>query len=123
MGIVSQEPTLFATTIRANIAYGKPGASDAEIEAAAASANAHNFIAALPNGCVCAQLKQSYCFACSKALLIVSCAVHGTIVVLSSVYGTSQVMYSCFFMLNCTSSFPPLKKVTSELYPYRGFTH
>ncbi|CAL8467005.1 g6541 [Coccomyxa elongata] len=50
MGIVSQEPTLFATTIRANIAYGKPDATDAEIEAAAASANAHNFIAALPNG-------------------------------------------------------------------------
>lgn len=50
MGIVSQEPTLFATTIRANIAYGKPGATDAEIEAAAASANAHTFITALPHG-------------------------------------------------------------------------
>ena len=50
LGIVSQEPTLFATTIRANIAYGKPGATDAEVEAAAASANAHGFISALPNG-------------------------------------------------------------------------
>ena len=51
MGLVSQEPTLFATTIGANIAYGKPGATPAEIEAAAISANAHSFIAALPHGC------------------------------------------------------------------------
>ena len=51
MGLVSQEPTLFATSIGANIAYGKPGATPAEIEAAAISANAHSFIAALPHGC------------------------------------------------------------------------
>jgi ABC-type multidrug transport system fused ATPase/permease subunit len=50
IGIVSQEPTLFGTSIKANIAYGKAGATDAEIEAAAAAANAHNFISALPNG-------------------------------------------------------------------------
>ena len=52
MGLVSQEPTLFATTIGTNIAYGKPGATPAEIEAAAIAANAHSFISALPHGCV-----------------------------------------------------------------------
>ena len=52
MGLVSQEPTLFATSIGANIAYGKPGATAAEIEAAAISANAHSFISALPHGSV-----------------------------------------------------------------------
>ena len=50
MGLVSQEPTLFATTIKGNIAMGKDGATDAEIEAVARSANAHSFIAALPKG-------------------------------------------------------------------------
>ena len=49
MGLVSQEPTLFASTIGANIAYGKPGATAADIEAAAISANAHSFISALPH--------------------------------------------------------------------------
>ncbi len=51
MGLVSQEPTLFASTIGANIAYGKPGATPADIEAAAISANAHSFITALPHRC------------------------------------------------------------------------
>ncbi|KAJ7566760.1 hypothetical protein O6H91_02G117200 [Diphasiastrum complanatum] len=50
IGLVSQEPTLFATSIRENIAYGKEGATDAEILDAARAANAHNFISALPNG-------------------------------------------------------------------------
>lgn len=50
MGLVSQEPTLFATSIRANILYGKPDASQEEVEEAAKSANAHKFIAALPYG-------------------------------------------------------------------------
>ena len=53
IGLVSQEPTLFATTIGANIAYGKLGAMPAEVEAAAIAANAHSFISALPHGCVC----------------------------------------------------------------------
>ena len=76
MGIVSQEPTLFATTIRANIAYGKPGATDAEIEAAAASANAHNFIAALPNGYARTELGQPCCFACNQTRRAV-CLLYG----------------------------------------------
>lgn len=42
--IVLQEPVLFSTTIRENIRYGKPGASDKEIEEAAIAANAHEFI-------------------------------------------------------------------------------
>ena len=48
--IVPQEPALFADTVAANIAYGAPGASRAEIEAAARTAFAHDFIAALPQG-------------------------------------------------------------------------
>ncbi|KAG1679148.1 hypothetical protein FOA52_000503 [Chlamydomonas sp. UWO 241] len=48
MGLVSQEPTLFATTIYENIAMGKPGATEDEIIEAAKSANAHNFITRLP---------------------------------------------------------------------------
>ncbi|CAH9069562.1 unnamed protein product [Cuscuta epithymum] len=50
MGLVSQEPVLFNDTIRANIAYGKEGASEAEITSAAELANAHNFISALQQG-------------------------------------------------------------------------
>ena len=48
MGLVSQEPTLFATSIRENIAMGRPGASDKEIEAAVGAANAEAFISRLP---------------------------------------------------------------------------
>ncbi|CAM6007218.1 unnamed protein product [Sphagnum balticum] len=50
IGLVSQEPTLFARTLRENIAYGKKDATEAEIIEAARAANAHNFISALPNG-------------------------------------------------------------------------
>jgi ATP-binding cassette subfamily B protein len=48
--IVLQEPVLFSTSIAENIAYGRPEASEAEIEAAARAANAHEFIAAMPDG-------------------------------------------------------------------------
>ena len=48
--VVSQQPFLFNTSIRENIAYGKPGATMAEIEAAARAANIHDFIATLPEG-------------------------------------------------------------------------
>jgi ATP-binding cassette subfamily B protein len=50
IGVVLQEGTLFNDSIRDNIAFGRPGASMAEIEAAARAANAHEFIAALPDG-------------------------------------------------------------------------
>jgi subfamily B ATP-binding cassette protein MsbA len=50
MGIVPQETVLFSGTIRENIAYGRIGASFAEIEAAAKDANAHEFIHQLPDG-------------------------------------------------------------------------
>ncbi|KAH9676465.1 ABC transporter B family member 19 [Citrus sinensis] len=50
IGLVNQEPALFATTILENILYGKPEATMAEVEAAASAANAHSFITLLPNG-------------------------------------------------------------------------
>ena len=45
-----KEPVLFATTIKENIRYGAPRASDAEIEEVARAANAHNFISEFPKG-------------------------------------------------------------------------
>ena len=50
IGLVPQEPLLFAGTIRENLRYGNPEASDTEMEAAAREARAHDFIAALPEG-------------------------------------------------------------------------
>ena len=50
LGIVTQETILFHDTVRANIAYGRPDASQAEVESAARAANAHEFIAHLPEG-------------------------------------------------------------------------
>lgn len=50
IGTVAQEPILFSTSIAENIRYGRPGASRAEIEAAALTANAHGFITAFPQG-------------------------------------------------------------------------
>jgi ATP-binding cassette subfamily B (MDR/TAP) protein 1 len=50
IGYVGQEPTLFATTIAGNIKYGKPDATQEEIEAAAQAANAHDFITSFPDG-------------------------------------------------------------------------
>ena len=50
IGYVGQEPTLFATTIRNNIAYGNPDATQEQIEEAAKMANAHDFISQLPDG-------------------------------------------------------------------------
>lgn len=50
IGVVLQQPILFATTIRENIAYGKPGATDEEIVAAARIADAHDFIVRLKDG-------------------------------------------------------------------------
>jgi ATP-binding cassette, subfamily B, bacterial len=50
IGVVLQDPLLFNDTVRSNIAYGRPEASAAEIEAAARAANAHDFITQLPQG-------------------------------------------------------------------------
>jgi ATP-binding cassette subfamily B protein len=49
-GMVLQDTWLCAGTIRDNIAYGKPNATDDEIESAAKAAHAHSFIRRLPNG-------------------------------------------------------------------------
>jgi ATP-binding cassette, subfamily B, heavy metal transporter len=50
IGVVPQDTVLFNDTIYYNIAYGRPGASRAEIEEAARLAHIHNFITALPDG-------------------------------------------------------------------------
>ena len=50
IGVVAQEPLLFSTSIAENIRYGRPGASDEEVEQAARAANAHQFISAFPEG-------------------------------------------------------------------------
>jgi ATP-binding cassette, subfamily B, bacterial len=50
IGVVFQDAHLFNDTVRANIAYGRPQATQAEIEAAARAAHAHDFILHLPNG-------------------------------------------------------------------------
>ncbi|MBN9037445.1 MAG: ATP-binding cassette domain-containing protein [Rhizobiales bacterium] len=50
IAIVPQDVTVFAASARDNIAFGKPGASGREVEAAARDALAHDFIAALPEG-------------------------------------------------------------------------
>ncbi len=50
IGTVAQEPILFSTSVAENIRYGRPGASDAEIEAAARAANAHAFVERFPEG-------------------------------------------------------------------------
>ncbi|MGZ6910009.1 MAG: ABC transporter ATP-binding protein [Acidimicrobiia bacterium] len=50
LGIVPQEAFLFTGTVRENIAYGRPDATPAAIEAAARAVGAHDFVASLPNG-------------------------------------------------------------------------
>jgi ATP-binding cassette, subfamily B, multidrug efflux pump len=50
IGIVPQETVLFSGSVRDNIRYGKPGASDEEVTAAAQAAQAHDFIMRLPEG-------------------------------------------------------------------------
>ncbi len=50
IGVVFEDPFLFSDTVRANIAFGRPDASDEEVVAAAGAAEAHQFITALPHG-------------------------------------------------------------------------
>jgi len=50
MGLVSQEPALFATTIAENILFGKEDADMDKVIQASMAANAHSFIQALPDG-------------------------------------------------------------------------
>ena len=50
VAVVLQETLVFHASIRENIAYGRPGATDAQIEAAARAADAHEFISELPDG-------------------------------------------------------------------------
>jgi ABC-type multidrug transport system fused ATPase/permease subunit len=50
IAVISQDPFLFSTTVRENIAFGAPDATDEEVEHAARLAQAHEFIAELPQG-------------------------------------------------------------------------
>lgn len=50
IGVVFQEPALFSGTIKENIAYARPGATDKQVQAAAKAANAHEFISKLEDG-------------------------------------------------------------------------
>jgi ATP-binding cassette subfamily B protein len=50
VGVIGEDPFLFSTSLRDNIAFARPDASDEEVEAAARAAEAHDFIAALPDG-------------------------------------------------------------------------
>jgi ABC transporter fused permease/ATP-binding protein len=50
IGTVAQEPILFSASIEENVRYGRPGASRAEVEAAARAANAHAFVERFPQG-------------------------------------------------------------------------
>ncbi|HEX2504685.1 MAG TPA: ABC transporter ATP-binding protein, partial [Gaiellaceae bacterium] len=50
IGIVSQDPFLFSTTVRDNIAFGAPGATPEDVERAARMAQAHEFVSELPEG-------------------------------------------------------------------------
>ena len=53
IGVVSQEPVLFAKSIADNIRYGRDGITDEEIEKAVIDANAYDFISNLPNVGAC----------------------------------------------------------------------
>lgn len=50
IALVPQDPVIFATSARENIRFGRPGATDAEVEEAAKAAAAHEFLTALPEG-------------------------------------------------------------------------
>jgi len=50
VGVVAQEPILFSSSIADNVRYGREGATDAEVLAAARAANAHDFVSRFPDG-------------------------------------------------------------------------
>lgn len=83
IGLVSQEPLLFSGSIGDNIRYGRPGAMQAEVEAAAIAANASDFIAALPGGydskvgCGWHVLCCAVCLVCGFRAICWSCLTSG----------------------------------------------
>jgi ATP-binding cassette subfamily B protein len=70
LGVVPQEPFLFTGTIRDNIAYGRPDATDAEVEAAARAVGAHDFIAAQPDGYLAAVTERGRSLSAGQRQLI-----------------------------------------------------
>lgn len=71
IGIVEQEPVLFATTIAENIRFGRPGVTMEDIIQAAKEANAYNFIMELPQ----VHLKMIYSTVAEVTAVLQSCAV------------------------------------------------
>lgn len=65
MGLVNQEPALFATTIKQNILFGKEGAPMELVVSAAKAANAHDFILKLPDGYE-TQVSHNFLVLCNK---------------------------------------------------------
>jgi ABC-type multidrug transport system fused ATPase/permease subunit len=61
VALLLQETLVFDGTVRENIAYGKPDATDEEIEAAAKAADAHDFILALPEGTIRPSARRGGC--------------------------------------------------------------
>jgi ABC-type multidrug transport system fused ATPase/permease subunit len=61
VAMLLQETLVFDGTVRENIAYGKPDATDEEIEAAAKAADAHDFILALPEGTIRPSARRGGC--------------------------------------------------------------
>lgn len=77
IGLVSQEPVLFASSIRENIAYGKDGATVDEIKAAVELANASKFIEQLPQVCIffmtiCFSIYFHLCLLCTVTFILYS---------------------------------------------------
>ena len=68
LGVVSQEPVLFGTTIAENIRYGRDGVTQADIEQACHMANAHNFIKDMPKVCKVYKLIHSQYVALKKVM-------------------------------------------------------
>lgn len=73
MGLVSQEPALFATTIVGNILFGKEDANMDQIIEAAKAANAHSFIQELPDGYQ-TQVPLSTCY--RLCYIAITCQLH-----------------------------------------------
>ncbi|MBE4741325.1 MULTISPECIES: ABC transporter ATP-binding protein [Streptomyces] len=70
LGYVPQEAFLFTGSVRDNIAYGRPGATDAEVEAATRAVGAHDFVSGLPGGYECEMAERGRSLSAGQRQLI-----------------------------------------------------